>query len=259
MSDLILDRRAGRFALFYAGSQLRLKYRYTSLGFLWNFLEPALFLIVLSVIFSVVNDMDIRDYAVFLFSALVPWRYLEKVVNTCMESVAAGDWLLNKLSVSPKALTVAPLLIASVEFGFALTVSFLLFAFLKPAWTPHLLILPLSILPWAAFGLGLGLICAVLFTFFRDIRPIFQKLLMLMFFSSPILFRPDMFGEHSIQTMIIQFHPMTYLSALFQKPVYFEQWPDTTDWVISGLLSTVALWAGIAMIRRFGNRFYYYL
>ena len=74
-----------RFVWFYALTQLKLKYRYTSLGFLWNFLEPALFLFVLSMVFSVVNKMNVADYAVFLFGALKPWRYFEKAVNTCMD------------------------------------------------------------------------------------------------------------------------------------------------------------------------------
>ncbi|MCB0260008.1 MAG: ABC transporter permease, partial [Calditrichaeota bacterium] len=62
-----MDLTAWRFTWFYAKSQLKLKYRYTSLGFLWNFLEPAFYLAVLSVVFSVVNRMNISDYAVFLF------------------------------------------------------------------------------------------------------------------------------------------------------------------------------------------------
>jgi lipopolysaccharide transport system permease protein len=77
-----MDRASRRFTWLYAKSQLRLKYRYTALGFLWNLLEPGLFLGVLSFVFSVVNRMRIADYAVFLFSALVPWRYFEKVVTT---------------------------------------------------------------------------------------------------------------------------------------------------------------------------------
>ncbi|MDH4070021.1 MAG: ABC transporter permease [Ignavibacteria bacterium] len=248
-----------RFTLFYATSQLRLRYRYTSLGFLWNFLEPAMFLVVLSVIFSVVNRMDISDYAVFLFAALVPWRYLEKIVNSSMESIVGGDWLIKRMSVSPMVLPMTRWIMASVEFVFSMVVVFLLFGFLKPTWTVHLVVLPLSVLPWSLFGLGLGLIAAVLFTFFRDVRPIVQMVLMLTFFSSPILFRPDIFGEGTLQSAIIQFHPMTYFSALFQKPVYFAQWPSPEDWVVSFLLSLLAMAAGITMMRRYSSRFYYYL
>ena len=75
-----IDSASLKFSWHYAKSQLKLKYRYTFLGFLWNFIEPALYLVILSLVFSVVNRMNINEYAVFLFSALVPWRYFEKVV-----------------------------------------------------------------------------------------------------------------------------------------------------------------------------------
>ena len=70
-----MDHTSIRFTWTYAISQLRLKYRFTALGVVWNLLEPLLYLGVLSLVFSYVNRMTLSDYAVFLFSALVPWRY----------------------------------------------------------------------------------------------------------------------------------------------------------------------------------------
>lgn len=151
-----LDARSIRFTWFYSISQIKLKYRYTFLGFLWNFLEPALYLIILSLVFSVINKMDIRDYAVFLFSALVPWRYFEKVVNTMTDSIVQGEWLHKKMYVSQFAFPLNRWLTASFEFLFSIIVAFLIFAFLKTEWTIHLIILPLAIIPWAIFGMGLG-------------------------------------------------------------------------------------------------------
>jgi ABC-type polysaccharide/polyol phosphate export permease len=250
---------AARFTWFYALSQLKLKYRYTALGFLWNFLEPALFLVVLSLVFSVVNRMDIGDYAVFLFSALVPWRYFEKTVNTCMDSIVGGDWLLKKMFVSPIALPLARWVIAGVEFVFSMAAVLVILAFLKDSWSIHLLILPLAIVPWSLLGLGVGLTCAVLFTFFRDVRPVVQMALMLAFFSSPILFKADLFAEHSVQSLIVRWHPITYFAALLQKPIYYAQLPDTIDWCVSFTLGILSVALGFSLINKFKGRFYYYL
>jgi ABC-type polysaccharide/polyol phosphate export permease len=147
---------ARRFTWHYAVTQLTLKYRYTSLGFFWNFLEPALFLAVLSLVFSVVNRMDIGDYAVFLFGALLPWRYFEKVVNTCMDSIVGGEWLLKKLYVSPFVLPLSRWAVASAELLFSLTVMFVFLAALKHPWTIHLSILPLALVN---AGVGCRLDC----------------------------------------------------------------------------------------------------
>jgi len=248
-----------RFAWHYSIAQLKLKYRYTALGFIWNFLEPAIYLVILSLIFSVINRMNINDYAVFLFSALVPWRYFEKVVNTIMESIVNGEWLIKKMYVSPFAFPLNRLIISTFEFVFSMISAFILFIFLKDTWSIHLLILPVSIIPWALLAMGSGLIAAVLYTFFRDVKPLVQLSLTLTFFTSPILFKPDIFQPGSVQQQLMQFHPFTYLSALFQKPVYQSVWPTFNEWLISFILGVLALLIGIILINKFKSRFYYYL
>lgn len=254
-----MDIVARRFTWQFALSQLKLKYRYTSLGFFWNFLEPALYLAVLSLVFSVINRMDIGDYAVFLFGALLPWRYFEKVVNTCMDSIVGGDWLLKKMYVSPFALPVTRWIVATFELFFSLVVMFVFLAALRHPWTVHLTILPLAILPWAMLGLGVGFIAAVMFTFFRDIRTIIQLFLMLLFFSSPILFKADLFQRGTLQAIMLTLHPITYFAALFQKPIYHAAWPSLVDWGVSFGISILMLMVGISMVNRYKGEFYFHL
>lgn len=254
-----LDIRSIRFIWHYSLSQIKLKYRYTFLGFLWNFLEPALYLIILSLVFSVINKMDIRDYAVFLFSALVPWRYFEKIVNTITDSIVQGEWLHKKMYVSQFAFPLNRWITATFEFLFSIAVAFLIFAYLKTDWSIHLIVLPFAILSWSIFGLGIGMVFAVLYTFFRDIKPFVQLLLTLTFFTSPILFKPDLFEQNSLQYSLMQLHPFTYLSALFQKPVYSAMWPSSLDWFISYAIALFSISLGVYLINKYHSKFYFYL
>jgi ABC-type polysaccharide/polyol phosphate export permease len=254
-----VDRASLRFTWTYAWSQFRLKYRYTALGVLWNLLEPLLSLAVLSVVFSYVNRMPSSDYAVFLFSALVPWRYFEKVVSGCTDAVVQGDWLLKQLPASPFALPLARWIVASAEFAWSFTAVAVILAIVKEHWTIHVLILPIAALPWALAALGVGLCCATLFTFFRDIRPVVQVSLMLAFFTAPILFDPGLFPPGSAQARLLAWHPLSYLAALFQKPIYAGAWPGTMDWAVSSAAAGASLAAGIASLQWTRPRLYFYL
>jgi ABC-type polysaccharide/polyol phosphate export permease len=247
------------FLLLYTRSQLQLKYRHTYLGFLWNFLEPASYLVVLSVIFSVVNRMQITNYAVYLFGALVAWRYFERTVNLMLESIVGGDWLLKKMPVSPFVFPLSRWLLATVEFLFAFAVVLALFSVLKADWTVHLVILPLALLPWALLGLGTGMLCAAVYVFFRDIRQVVQTGLLFVFFTSPILFRADLFAEGSVQARLLRLHPITYFAALVQKPLYYAVWPSALDWAVSMGVSSALLAGGWFAMHRLKNRFYFYL
>ena len=254
-----MERASRRFTWLYAKSEVKLKYRYTLLGVLWNLLDPLLYLGVLSLVFSVVNRMQLRDYAVFLFSALVPWRYFEKIVATCMDSIVQGDWLLKKLPVSPFALPLTRWMVASVEFGFSFLAVSLVLAALKTRFTIHCVVLPLSAAVWSIFGLGLGLVCAVLFTFFRDIRPIVNMCLMFAFFSAPILFRADLYPEQSFQARMVSWHPLTYFAALFQKPLYYAAWPSGLDWGVACAAAAASLAVGSLTLNAFKTRLYFYV
>jgi ABC-type polysaccharide/polyol phosphate export permease len=54
-------------------------------------------------------------------------------------------------------------------------------------------------------------------------------------------------------------HPLTYFTALFQKPLYYHAMPGLLDWGVSATVSAALLLAGAALIRRFGSKFYFYL
>jgi ABC-type polysaccharide/polyol phosphate export permease len=248
-----------QFLWLYSKTQLTLKYRYSYLGFIWNFFEPALYLLVLGIVFSVVNQMSLSDYVVYLFAGLVPWRYFENTVNTAMESIVGGEWLLKKIHVSPFVFPLTRWVVASFEFLFAFIVMFVFFLIFKQDWTLHLLILPLSTLVWAIFALGVGLILAVIYTFFRDIKPIITMLMMFAFFSSPILIKVDIFKDYALQSTLMQWHPLTYFVHLFQKPIYFNVSPSFLDWSVSITISSLLLILGIYLVNKYKSKFYYYL
>jgi len=161
--------------------------------------------------------------------------------------------------VSPFAFPLNRLIVASFEFLFSMISAFILFIFLKENWSIHLIILPVSIIPWALLATGIGLTGAVLYTFFRDVKPLVQLILTLTFFTSPILFKPDIFETGTIQQLLMQLHPFTYLAALFQKPVYMAAWPTANEWIISFVFGISALLLGIYLVNKYKSKFYYYL
>src|SRR4029434_9726686 len=126
------------FALLYAVSQLKVRYRQAWLGRLWNLLEPLLFLVVLAVVFSVLNQASVRDFAVYLFAGLIPWRYLERATMGCVDSIADGGWLLRRIAAPAFVLPLTAWLQASVDFVFSLIALALVLALLADSWTIHL-------------------------------------------------------------------------------------------------------------------------
>ncbi|MEK7250348.1 MAG: hypothetical protein AAB209_08010 [Bacteroidota bacterium] len=201
-----------------------------------------------------------------LFESLLLWAdeltklsLLQEALHYYDEALAGGVNKFPELYVSPFALPLTRWAIASIEFLFSLTVVFGFFAILTHSFTIHLIVLPLAIIPWALLRLGVGLMSAVAFTFFRDVRTILQMVLMFAFFSSPILFRADMFEAGTLQAKLVALHPITYFAALFQKPIYHAVFPSSTDWIVSFSPAVVSVLVGAWLVNKYKGEFYFYL
>ena len=55
--------------------ELRIRYKRSLLGFLWALLNPALLMIILTVVFGSLMRFSIHHYAIFLLSMLLPWTF----------------------------------------------------------------------------------------------------------------------------------------------------------------------------------------
>ena len=58
---------------------------------------------------------------------------------------------------------------------------------------------------------------------------------------------------------MILWHPVTYLAALFQKPLYEGAWPSVLDWSVSFGVAALSLLAGFLLVRKSRAQFYFYL
>jgi ABC-type polysaccharide/polyol phosphate export permease len=249
----------GEFAVQYALSQVKIRYRQAWLGRLWHVIEPLLFLAVLSVVFSVLNQSSLRDYALYLFAGLVPWRYLERSIMGCVDSIAEGGWLLRRIAAPSFVLPLTAWLQASIDFAFGLVALALVLIVLADAWTIHLVcVLPAAILV-GVLGLGVGTIFAVLNVFARDVKPLVQAALMLLFFSSPVLIKHSAVPAGSPLATLFAWHPLTPIVGLFQHSIYLHAWPPARDWVAVATFAFVSLGIAWYLIVRLHRRFYFYL
>ena len=77
---------------------LRVRYQRSVLGFFWTLLNPLLMMAILSWVFSVLFR-GIDNYAVYLFTGMVPWGFLNGSVNECAMCIISNEGLIRKIFV----------------------------------------------------------------------------------------------------------------------------------------------------------------
>jgi len=245
------------FIWLYVRNLVVVRYRGAYLGLIWNVLQPLLYLLILGYVFATFNNASLKDYVLYLFAGLVPWRFFEQSSMSMVDSIILNSVVSKKIRMPYIYFPLTQLGIAFVDFLSAFGVLLVLFITFQGTWHIQMLILPLSIVVWMLIAAGSGIILSVVFVFFQDIKPIVQMVLMLLLFTSTIFFKIDLFYHDPVKFTILQLDPVCYWVSLFQKPIYYGQWPSFLDWMVCLTSGTVLLVVGLVLYNRLKNKFYY--
>ncbi len=214
--------------------ELRVRYQRSVLGFFWTLLNPLLMMAILSLVFSVLFEGTER-YPVFLFAGLVPWGFFSGSVNECAGCIIANESLIRKIFVPKLVFPLARILINLVTLLLSMGCLFVLLLPLGAHPSLPMLLLPVAILLFMVFTLGLSLIVATANTFFRDCGHLVAVFFQAWYFATPILYPASRFPETSQWRFRI--NPVYYFIELFHDLIYYGTWPLFSSWLLASAIA----------------------
>jgi ABC-type polysaccharide/polyol phosphate export permease len=232
--------------------QLLARYRRTVFGYLWTILNPLMMMAVSAVVFSHMFRFGLRDYAIFLFAATVPWNFFNSCLVQAGSSIVANENLIKKIYI-PKI--VFPFSVATgtlLDSLFGLVALFII-AFVvgaKPSWA--LLFLPVSFAILYVFTVGAALLLAVMMVYFRDLQHLIAVMLQALFFLTPIMYQLE--GLSPRMQHVLRFNPLLYFINLFRAPIYQSMLPTTSTLLIACGLAVVSFAIGILVFRAYEDK-----
>jgi lipopolysaccharide transport system permease protein len=177
---------------------IRGRYQQSALGWLWAVIQPAATVTVFTIIFTrfvPVNTGDV-PYIVFSYMAVVPWALLASSLGDMTVSLVQNMNLISKIYFPREALPIAALLARAIDFGISsILLAVLMVYFRLPLSYSGLLCLPVILGIQVALILGIGIGCAALNVFYRDVDPLLRLGLQIWFYASPIIYPVSMVPE----------------------------------------------------------------
>lgn len=232
--------------------ELKVRYRRSTLGFLWTMLQPLLTMLVLQMVFSNIFRFDIDNYAVYALAGILFWNFFSQSVTTAMNSLRGNATLLSKLPV-PKAVFPVSTVIAGVtNLLLALVPLFGILLVTGHPFRPAILFLPVAILLAALFTLGAGLLLSPLAAFFSDIIELVGVLLTLLMYLTPVFYPIDILPERFL--WVVRFNPLRSVLEVFRDPIYFGKIPPLSHLLVTGGIVVASLWIGAVVFRRSSDR-----
>lgn len=223
--------------------ELRVRYQRSVLGFIWTLLNPILMLATLTVVFSNLIEGSGRwqDYSIYLFAGMVPWSLLAGNLNDCAFCIIQNEGLIRKIYLPKLVFPITRVLINLITFVLSMAALFALLVPLGATFTAPMLLLPVVVLVFTTFTLGLGLLISTLNTFYRDCSHLVSVFLQAWYFATPILYYADRFKD---RPWMLWMNPAYPFIRLFQVLILDGEWPDLVTLLAAVGIAAVTLGAG---------------
>lgn len=237
--------------------ELKVRYKRSVLGFLWALLNPALMMVVLTVVFSTIMRIAIPHYAIFLLSVLLPWTFFAQSLSYAVESIVVNGDLIKKVSVPKLVFPVAAVIANVINLILSLIPLALLVAVMGHPFYWTWLYLPVPILALVIFTIGVAFLFAAANVFYRDVSHIVQVILSAWFYFTPIIYALD-FVPANLR-WFFKLNPIIYVINGFRLSVYYGLLPRWQSIAASFVCAFASLLVGFAVFRNYQEDFVFYV
>ncbi len=204
-------RRFVELTVTLARTEFKLRYFGSVLGYFWSLMRPLLFFGVIYVFFTqfVKLGKGVPHYGVYLLTGIVLWNYLAEATGGCVACLVAREGLVRKVRFPRMVVPLSVSLTATfnLAMNFIAVIVFALANGISPTWS-WLELIPIAV-AFIVLATGIGMLLAALYVRFRDVQPIWEVLLQVWFYTSPI-----MYGAHSYNEFANNFERIALINPI---------------------------------------------
>jgi ABC-2 type transport system permease protein len=207
-------RRFVQLTMTLAITDFKLKFFGSVLGYVWQLMRPLMLFGVLYLVFVQFVRLGgemVPRYPVVLLMGIVTYMFFASATGGCVTAVLNREALVRKIEFPRLVIPLSVVLVAyfDVLLNFIAVFVFVLAHGVEPrlSW---LEVIPL-LLALGFLATGIGMLLSALFVRFRDVEPIWEVTLQVIFYTSPILYPIELValrgGQDVQQAMML--NPLT--------------------------------------------------
>lgn len=182
---------------FLVWRDIKTKYAQSILGVGWAVIQPVFSMIIFTVIFGNLAKIDSEGvpYAIFSYTALVPWTYFSSSLTNAGGSLLAAKNMITKVYFPRLVIPIVPVLATLVDFFVSLLILIGLMIWFGIIPTIGSFLIPLFVLLMMLTASGLGMWLTALAIQYRDIRYGLNFFVRLLMYASPVIYATSTIPE----------------------------------------------------------------
>ena len=232
------------------------RYKGSSVGLLWSFLNPVFMLIVYTFVFSVVfkarwgvgGEENRSLFALVLFVGMIVHALFTEVLNRAPSLILTNVNYVKKVIFPLEILVVIAMGVALFHAFVSLSVLLAAFVLINGSlhWTA--VFAPIVFLPLVIFTLGLSWILASLGVFLRDVGQTIGIVTTVMMFVSPVFYPVTALPEQFRPWIMA--NPLTFIIEQARDVLIWGHLPNWIGLAIYTIVAIVVAWAGYAWFQK---------
>ncbi len=222
------------------------RYRSAALGIAWSVFLPLIQAAVLTVVFSLVLqlDADPYPYPAFVLAGTTAWSYFNQSLTAGSTTIVDQSGIAGKLYFPRMILPAVPAMGNGISLGISVLIATVVSLALgvRPGW--HLLALPLAVAVVFLLAFLAAASLTVLHVYSRDVRYLVAAGVPILFYVTPVIYKPELADAHGLR-WVLDLNPVTGAVLLFRWcllgdiPGLGRSLISTIAWIV--VLAVVAL------------------
>jgi lipopolysaccharide transport system permease protein len=240
---------------FFILRDIKVKYKQTVLGVAWAIIQPLFTMVVFSVIFGKLAKIpsDGVPYAIFSYTALVPWIFFANGLNQASASLVGGGSLIKRIYFPRLIVPMSAVLSGTVDFLLAFLILLVMMAYFGMTPTVAIVWLPLLLLLALGTSLGVGLWMSAMNAQFRDVRYALGFIVQLWLYATPVAYPTSIIPEK--WRMLYALNPMAGVVEGFRWALLGTDTAPGPMLLVSTLAAMALLTSGAFYFRRMEKTF----
>ena len=234
-------------------SELKVKYQSSILGFTWSLLNPLLLMLVLYFVFNNIFKATQNNFALYLLIGIVSWRFLANGTSSAIASIVGKPSLVTKIRIPRQVLVLSVVLASFISSILEFVVLVPLLFILGVGLSPYILLFPVIHLIFFMMVYGMSLILASLYVYYRDLNQIWEVIIQMGFFLSPIVYPLTTVPEEYLPYYTL--NPVTVVIQMYRDILLYHTAPAPADLAFAFLVGAALIQLGSAIFKRLERRF----
>lgn len=248
-------KKYSRYMIHSAQAQLKDEVAGSFLNWLWWVLDPLLFMLVYTFVFTVVFGKSQSYLCAFIFIGYTTWTFFNRCVLASVRTIKKFQPVLSKVYLPKFILLLTTMLVQGFKMLVGYGLIFIAMAIYRVPLTLNILWMLPYFLLWFLLTFGLSAILLHCGVYVDDLTNIVNVFLRLLFYLTGVFYNPETQLEGLAKYFLIRLNPTCYVVTELRNVMLYGKPPILSWYVFWMVVSVLLCVVGVRLIYKYERRY----